>query len=355
MQVSRSAPVQTVALAAHPSVGRTPGKMPAPDSGTLRVGSFNVENFFDTNDDPPGDPTKTGDKVPTAEEYKIKLAKLALAIKDKIGAPDVLSLAEVENQQVLEDLLKQPGMKSLGYKAVVGDGNDARGIHVAMIYRAGRVEMTRVEQQNPAATLPDTPYDQVDRTKLFARAPLAIDFRLTGFAQATEGAAFTVIGNHFKSKLGGPGYEPRRVAQGVFMAGLIDARTAAQPTVPIFVVGDFNATYEDGAYKAIANNKDGSERMYDAPLKLSDADRYTYNYRGRKSMLDHFFVTPGAKSAIDTMTIPHFNTYDGVKNKAGDPKVADGVSDHDPLVVDFNVSKLFGAAPAAQVTGSAHK
>jgi len=355
MQVMRSAPVHTVALAAQQSVGRTPGKMPAPDAGTLRVGTFNVENFFDTNDDPPGDPTKIGDKVPTAAEYQTKLAKLALAIKDKIGAPDVLSLEEVENQHVLDDLLNQPGMKSLGYKAIVEDGNDARGIRVAMIYRASRVEPTKITQENPDATLPDTAYDEVNRGKLFARAPLAVDFKLTGFGQAAEGASFTVIGNHLKSKLGGPGYEARRVAQGVFVGGMVDAKMAAQPNVPVFVVGDFNASYDDGAYKAIANKSDGSSRLYDTPLSLSDADRYSYNYRGRKDMLDHFFVTPAVTGAITSMTIPHFDTYDGVKNKAADPKVADGVSDHDPLLVNFNVGKLFGAAKAVTPAGKSGK
>ena len=75
MQLMRPATVGTVALApSRVAVGRAPGKMPQADAGTLRVGAFNVENFFDTNDDPPGDPTKIGDKVPTAAEYQTKLS-----------------------------------------------------------------------------------------------------------------------------------------------------------------------------------------------------------------------------------------------------------------------------------------
>lgn len=338
MQVARTTVTPSAALA--PSVGRTPGKMPLPEAGTLRVGAFNTMNFFDSTEDP-ADPSKPGAKIPTAAEYQIKLTKLAMAIRDKIGAPDILSMEEVENQHVLDDLLAQPALKSLGYKSIIGEGNDNRGIHVAMIYRSGRVEPTHIDQTNPVDTTLLNPWDQIDTSKLFARAPLTVDFKLTGISQATDGAAITVIANHFKSKLGGPKQEPRRVAQGVYLSGVVDAMTAAKPTVPVIVLGDFNATYDDGAFKAMATKADGSQRLYDTPLGLPDTDRYSFNYRGRKDMLDHLMVTPEAKGAITSVTIPHFNTYDGVKNKAADPKVADGVSDHDPVLINFDTRKLF--------------
>lgn len=306
----------------------------------LRVGTFNVKDFYDTVKDPA---QNDGQVVMTPQQYRTKLGKLALAIRDQLKGPDILALEEIENQRVLDDLVSRPEIKDLGYKVVIRPTNDLRGISVAMIYRDSAVSLAGVEQPNPVAKLPDSASGQVDPSLLFARPPLIVDFQLRGAAQAAEGAAqIEVIVNHFKSKIGGSFLEPRREAQGAYIGGLVDARRATNPTRPVLVVGDFNAGYTDGAYRKIAQRADGSARMTDAPMKLPEGDRYTYIYKGRKDMLDHMLLTPDAQAALTSVEIRHFDTADGAKH-AGDPKVPNGVSDHDPIVATFNLAALLRA------------
>ena len=157
-----------------------------------------------------------------------------------------------------------------------------------------------------------------------------------------------MIANHFKSKLGGNGPEARRQAQGQTVGEWVDARRAANPNVPIMVLGDLNATYDDGAFKKLALRPDGSTRLQDVPMSIPADDRYTFIYRGRKDMLDHMMVTPEWSNALIKAQIPHFNTASGAMNSVSNPKVAAGVSDHDPTVADFDLSKLIsGHAPVA--------
>lgn len=322
--------------------GRGPREAGASAAALFRVGTFNVENYFDTVDTPGFD-----DEVPSAADYSTKVSKLSKAIADKFGGADVIALEEVENQRVIDDLLARPELKGLGYRSVIMPTNDRRGINVAMIYRP-TVEVTGVEQFNPKVEMPDGGRGQVDPSRLYARAPLVVDMRWTGAGQAIDGARdLTVIANHFKSKLGGSGPEPRRQAQGEMLGGLVDARRAAQPNRAVIVLGDLNATYEDGAFRKLASRADGSKRLFDTPLTLPDADRYTYRYRGRPDMLDHLLVTPDLQAVHVATSIPHFNSAPDAGKYRRDPKVPQGSSDHDPIISTFDLAKLPAAARAA--------
>lgn len=315
---------------------------------SLRVAQFNVENFFDTIDNPSSD-----DQLPTQQQYETKVAKLAIALRDKLGLPDIIGLEEIENDRVLTDLISSQALKDAGYAVVLGDLNDRRGIRTGMLYRTSRVEVAKVEHPNPDMQLPGGATGQIDQGKLFARAPLVVDFRLRGAAQAIEGAeTITVIANHFKSKLGGPVSDRRRIAQGEYLGKFVDDRRSTSPATPVVVLGDLNASYGEAAYDRLERRQDGSLRLHDMPLSLPESDRYTYDYRGRKDMLDHLMVTPDLAKAVTGVRIPHFDTASGSKAQAGDPTVADGVSDHDPIVADFDLSKVAQARAGQQILGS---
>lgn len=323
--------------AVHASAATTQA---AAGSSLLRVAQFNVWNLFDAHDDP-----DTRDMSFTPEQYQQRLTKVARYIKEHLNAPDVLSLNEIEGENVLRDLLATPELKDLGYKSIAGELNDSRGIRVGMIYRTDRVAVDKVEEFNPKVDIPGG-QGQKDPSLLYARAPLAVDFRLTGAGQAANGVqSLTIVTNHFKSKLGGSFHEPRRVAQGELLGGWVDARRGAAPQTPIIVLGDFNALPEDGAYVKLTRGADGKERLYDAAIKVRKDQRYTYRYRGEKNLLDHLFVTPDLKPGIVNTTISHLNTPDDAKDHRFDPSRLEGTSDHDPIVTEFDLSKV-GAASA---------
>ena len=304
----------------------------------LRIAQMNMWNLFDTVNDP-----KTGDddSTPTPEQYQIKLEKLAKAVVE-LGLPDILSANEIENETVLADLVARPELKDAGYRVLVQErNNDERGIRVGMLYKADRLEVAGVSAPNPKFSFPDGGRGQIDRSLLYSRPPLVVDFKLRGAAQAGEGAGLlTVAVNHFKSKLGGAAPEARRQMQGQYLGEWLDARRATNPNSAIIVVGDLNATYEDGAYQKLATRADGSTRLYDSAMKVRKEDRYTYIYRGQKDLLDHLMVDNARRDAIVGTKILHINTAKDARKSRWDPTVLAGYSDHDSMYTDFDVAKL---------------
>ncbi len=301
---------------------------------------MNVWNLFDTVNDP-----KTGDDETTLtqEQLDTKLVKLSRAIVE-MGTPDVISVNEVENADVLQMLVSHPTIAKAGYKFVVSELNDERGIRTGLLYKGDKLEQVGVDAPNPKFSFPDGGRGQIDRSLLYARPPLVVDFKLRGAAQAAEGAGMlTIAVNHFKSKLGGAAPEARRQMQGQYLGEWLDARRATRPGGATIVVGDLNADHGEGAFEKLAKRADGSERFYDAPFRLKVEDRYTYNYRGELNLLDHLMVDAAKQDAITGVKILHVNTTSDAKKSQWDPKVLKGYSDHDSMVVDFDTKQLLGA------------
>ncbi len=314
--------------------------MKAPAAGDLRIAQMNVWNLFDTVNDPD---TNDDDSTLTQEQYDIKLVKISKAIRD-LGMPDLISLNEVENETVLKDLAARPELKKAGYKYIISTLNDERGLRTGVFYKDSKLEQVAVEAPNPKFSFPDGGRGQIDRSLLYARPPLVVDFKLRGAAQGAEGAGLlTFAVNHFKSKLGGAAPEARRQMQGQYLGEWLDARRATRPGGTTIVAGDLNANHGEGAYEKLAKRADGSTRFYDAPLKLKLEDRYTYIYRGQHNLLDHLMVDNAKADAIKGVEIIKVNTEPDAKKSQWDPKVIKGYSDHESIVVDFDSKQLFSA------------
>jgi len=106
------------------------------------IAFYNLENFFDTQDNPyslDDDFTPKGMKKWTKKRYKRKRKKLAKAIS-MIGfgetqkPPVLIGVAEVENSHVLESLLDDESFEEIDYAYVHFDSPDERGIDTGLIY-----------------------------------------------------------------------------------------------------------------------------------------------------------------------------------------------------------------------------
>ena len=122
---------------------------------------WNVENLFDTIDDPHTDDeefTPSGRNKWTAGRYYKKLERLSevialLGTTDSPQGAAVVGLCEVENDAVLDDLVAMLRSRNKNYSYVHRDGPDQRGIDVAMLYDAGRfrpdsIQSIRVDLPN---------------------------------------------------------------------------------------------------------------------------------------------------------------------------------------------------------------
>ncbi|MDP6909171.1 MAG: endonuclease/exonuclease/phosphatase family protein, partial [Flavobacteriales bacterium] len=109
------------------------------ESGQLDVVFYNVENLFDTENDPlTFDDAFTPDSTKhwTKERYQKKLADLVKVISKvpKSGLPEAIGLCEVENRKVVEDLIRTDTLQKRKYLVIHEESPDKRGIDVAFIY-----------------------------------------------------------------------------------------------------------------------------------------------------------------------------------------------------------------------------
>jgi len=116
-------------------------------TSTYNIGFYNVENLFDTKDDP-----YTEDEwfLPSSEtqwdntKYQKKLKNLSEvidALNKEAGGPDLIGLCEVENKQVVMELASQKNLKANKYEVIHYDSPDTRGIDVAAMYNPEKFEL----------------------------------------------------------------------------------------------------------------------------------------------------------------------------------------------------------------------
>ncbi len=239
---------------------------------------------------------------------------------------------------MLDDLVRRPELAALGYRSVLVEGNDLRGIDSAFLYRADRLRLDRTETLTPDSPSEVRPGGgSVDNAKLFARPPLIAHFTLQGALQAADGArTITAIANHFKSKVGeNPKKVNRRDFQAQAVAAWVDAHRAAQPGADVLVLGDLNANPKERAIELLTKVPAQPDRLVDAPTLLPKGERYTGFFQDKQTQLDHLFATPELHARLEGVVIPHINS--GGLGDSDDPSTPDGSSDHDPILATYRV------------------
>ena len=292
---------------------------------TLRVLFWNLENFFDTRADSTSlseeDFSSYGARHWSRRRFRTKCNAVAKSIlwsasRQGGGLPDVIGLAEVENVKVLKRLLQDTALRKLDYRIVHFDSPDPRGIDVALLYRASRLQK--------ADARPCHLYNP-DSTIMATRDILLFIGRKDG-----EETAFLV--NHHPSKYGGSAVsEPRREVAVRRLKQLADSLAAAG--IPrIVAMGDFNDTPGNPVYRQL----EPALKNLAEPLYRQGAG--TIKYEGAWELIDMFFVSGAFSSAgMEILRIPFLQTPDGahagtkpLRTYSG-PRYLGGVSDHCPI------------------------
>src|SRR3954468_21365396 len=105
--------------------------------GSIRMGWWNLQNLFDTVDDPiSADMEFTVAEGWTPEVYAAKIANLAAAVDELHDGqgPELLGVAEVEGDHVFQDLLDATGNTHLKLVADPTGTSDLRGIDTSVAY-----------------------------------------------------------------------------------------------------------------------------------------------------------------------------------------------------------------------------
>lgn len=200
---------------------------PRGDDG-IRIMFYNVENLFDTFDDPAindNEFTPNGEKSWSYYRYKNKLNQIAKTIIAVGGweSPALIGLCEIENFQVLMDLTTETPLKKYGYQIVHENSGDRRGIDVAILYRPDKL-----------VKIAHKPI-RIDDPSLVTRDILYASFSF----QQKDTIHFFV--NHWPSRIGGKEFsEMKRVKVASVLRSKVDSLYLTHESPKILIMGDFN-------------------------------------------------------------------------------------------------------------------
>lgn len=336
----------------------------------VTVVSFNVQNLS-----PVG--TANGE---TGGSTQAKFDGLATAIRTSLGAPSIIALEEVQDnngtggggvsahltlQTLINTIVAQGGPTYTAIDAPPVDGQEGGApggnIRNAYLYLADQVTPTAVNNLVLAA---DGIYDYPTAQRIgtgdanfsATRKSVPVEWSPSGFT-AAEGGTFYTVANHFSSKggsdplygtsLGQPLYNEnldsgatKREAQGAALNAFVDGVLAdgISTNDKIIALGDFNEyqffpaiQIATGQLVRVAAGSGATPSTFQTgPVVLTDlittlpvAERYTYNFDGNAQALDHILLTNGQVSTA-LYDVVHLNS-----------EFPDQLSDHDPSIVSL--------------------
>jgi endonuclease/exonuclease/phosphatase family metal-dependent hydrolase len=279
-----------------------PATRPARDVRVITVATFNVENLYDAWDDPyandEGTPVKS----------RADLEKLAKVIRD-IDA-DVLSVDEVENRGILEEF-NRIFLKDMGYTVVLFEGNDVRGIDVALLTR---LPVGAVTSYRHLRFMTDNGEPQS-----FQRDLLQVRLEPPG------AAPMDVFLVHLKSKEGADDTGlPVRMAEAKSARKILDEVLARDANARFVVCGDFNDLPDSEPLKVFFGSGPTALRSFHEELPAEQ--QVTYNKEPYRSMIDFILCSP----AMAKCYVPKsFHIIAGTEETIG--------TDHNPVVVKFKI------------------
>ena len=311
---------------------------------TYTLAFYNLENIFDTQDDPhtlDDDFTPGGTKKWTPKRYQRKLRKLAktlLAVGQKTSnkVPALVGVAEVENKKVLNDLLSTKPLDRYPLKFVHHDSPDERGIDTALFYDPACFEPLRSE------AIPLLVYNE-EGVRDFTRDILYVEGKLNG-------EHLHVFVNHWPSRRRGEAEtEYRRMTASETLTRFMEGIVAKQSNANFVVMGDFN---DDPGAKSLQYLKNGLD-LYNPMEKLASPERGSANYRRSWSLFDQILIShsffnyePGTHSFAHANIFDAYFLTDWKGRYRGNPfrtyvgkKYLGGYSDHFPVYIQLKRNK----------------
>ena len=249
------------------------------------IAFYNIENLFDTIDDPETDDAQflpDGFYEWTPERYAAKLSNIAkvianIGIEVSEAGPAIIGLSEVENRQVLEDLLKTPPLDKLGYQIVHYDSPDKRGIDVALLYKPGAFKV--INSTSNRLVFPGEP-------NFLTRDQLVVTGELYG-------DLINIIVNHWPSRRSDPEY---REAAASLSLHLSDSLKRIQKNAKTFIIGDLNDDPADNSVFDVLGAKGLKEQVkkqgFFNPMWQIHEDGFgTLQYRGNWNLFDQIIIS----------------------------------------------------------------
>ncbi|QVY65132.1 endonuclease/exonuclease/phosphatase family protein [Polaribacter sp. Q13] len=249
----------------------------------LTVGFYNVENLFDTVNDPKtfdDDFTTNGKNHWNNKRYRDKIKKLGSVIS-QLGAeksynvPAIVGLVEVENAKVVKDLVNSKYLKKYHYGFVHYNSPDERGIDVALLYNKQIFEL--IDSEHFPLYLED---EKGERD--YTRDILVVSGNLNG-------ELVHILVNHWPSRSEGVDVsEPKRIAAAKLARVIIEGIQANNFDAKIIIMGDFNDDPTNKSVKEFLMTDD----LFNPMEKILDRDAVgSLTYEGKWNLFDQIIIT----------------------------------------------------------------
>lgn len=302
---------------------------------------YNVENLYDTINAPYfGDDNMLplSDREWDCERYEKKIESIARVVADMASLydfPALVGLAEVENRQVVEDIIRNELLARVDYDISHYDSADERGIDVALMYRRDLFELHGSRAIKVDLDVPTR------------------DILLVWGQMSGEPIAVMVM--HWPSRVGGEyATRPLREACAEKVRFLADSIAQTSPQTKIVIMGDMNDTPKDRSVAKILNANVNLKGQFYNPFGKG-VGRGTLVYQNRWYLYDQIIFSHNMLAG-DGLCFKHRvdNTAKGedlslmcgsfqpnyLLDKNGHPRPSyrgdeymEGVSDHLPVYV----------------------
>ncbi|MDO4770804.1 endonuclease/exonuclease/phosphatase family protein [Porphyromonas sp.] len=331
--------------------------IPTTDTIMSRIVMYNVENLFDTYDDPQ---TDDKDFLPDGvmhwdkAKYYDKLSRIAQVISDmgQWRYPGIVGLCEVENAQVIKDLLHRRELSKAAYHYAITEGGDPRGIDVALLWDPRVYRNIRLREV-PAYPLEDNRLWTNYHEKLplhGGRHALWATFRHIATKEVIE-----VLVVHSPSRRQGTRSTAKQRSMVMSrIRRIIDEIQSTSPDRHIILMGDFNDNPTDRSITLALQAKTPLRSDSIDPLSIYNMSAPTYmtrhgshRHKGRAWLPDQIIVSGSLlirRAGGLRLTQQATRVFDPeyLRQKNGNPKrsfrgnhYAYGYSDHFPVYIDI--------------------
>ena len=293
-------------------------------SQTFTIATYNCENAFDTiHDEGKNDYEYLPDGNRHWTRYRMfqklkNIGKVIVSI-DSVRPVDVVCLNEVENDTVMTYLLGNTPLARLGYKYIMTNSLDERGIDVALIYSPLTFHLISYKSIRP---------------RVGDKYPTRDVLYASGWVAG--GDTIDVFAVHLPSKRNGKESEKNRSVIIGQIIEQIDSLREVREKLNVVVLGDMN----DGPDSKVIKN--GFSSLHNL---MTIKDR-SYKYQGQWDCIDQIFVTDALMEKVEASGVaaPQYllepdekfsgkkpkRTYLGFKYNAG-------FSDHLPVFARFRL------------------
>ena len=326
----------------------------AQSEDTITVAFWNLENLFDTIDDPEKDDNEwlpDGEKEWNTDRLDKKYYNLARVIRsmNSDNGPDLLGVCEVENQSVLDSMILK-FLSDLNYKTAYLESPDNRGIDNGLIYRSDKFKLLNI--QADTVHLPD---------KWSTRLIFGVNL-LTNLNKK-----ITVFVNHWPSRSRGPQTEESRIIAAKTLRNSVDRILENEPIAKIFIIGDFNDNPVDVSLMNHLNAEPlVCDTISDVNLHISvESDLFnlsnylyqngigSYKFKNDWNMLDqiivsrelilneHFsYICNSFEVYKPDFLVTNSGNYKGTAFPTfGGQRYLGGYSDHFPVIAKFKITR----------------